>query len=550
MKSEYEEKLKKIENSILTNKDYNKYFEELGKKGISNEEFNIRSSDHIVKLFEVLRVDGTGILSKSAKDNTIMDESTLEKIKGLKDNDTYKENNNNNINNDTKNRISHASNIAENILEYRKTNKIYSTYLEGLLKNGLIDDNFFCYPNYNAIGTRTGRFSSSNPNLQNIPSEVKGLYISRFKDDDNITGRLIQADYSQIELRVAAMYSECKKLIEAFKSGEDIHMATARLISPTPYLCKDISSLSDENKKKLIEIYKKHTNRYSLSDEEVLKNIEEDTKHIRRIAKTINFGIIYGISHYSIAKRLGIDETEAEKFKDNYMKAYPEIKIYMDDTQETARKTGCVGTYFGRIRNVRNAKYFNILCDTLAEECKDDEELRKYFNKENMGYFRSAKNRAERQAINAPIQSTASDFTLLSLISLNHFLSNSELTVNDKTYRPVICGTVHDSIIIDCPDREEDNTFTKYIIKNVKEIMSDPIKYFLDSIVKDIKYINDKEIKTLEGIRNRYAGNDSNCVPIEAEVEVGDNWKDVSSDVENVLNIIFPEASESEDPEF
>ena len=537
-KEEYENKLKELELEIINNPNYDKHFNKLEEMyGLPKTEFNIRSTDHVAKLMYAMGVERTGVLVKSVKENTIVNEETLENIIKLREHQRYKKNTD----------YFHAANIAETILGYRKTNKIYSTYIDGLLKNGLIDDNFFCYPNYNAIGTRTGRFSSSNPNLQNIPSEVKDLYVSRF-NDEFVTGRLIQADYSQIELRVAAMYSECKGLTQAFRNGEDIHMATAKLISHVPYLCKDTTILSGEEQTNIIEVYKKHNNNYSLSDSEVLKNIEEETKYIRRVAKTINFGIIYGISDFSIAKRLGIKQEDAEMFKKKYIQAYSEIKDYMDKMQENATKYGKVSTYFKRLRNVKNARMYSILYDQIIDEIKTDPDKNRCISKEDLGVFRSYKSRAGRQAINAPIQSTASDFTLLSLISLNHFLSNEKIEINDKTYQPVICGTVHDSIIIDCPDRKDDTTFTKTIIEKVKEIMSDPLKYFIDNIVEDIKYLGPEELNQFNIIRNKYVGDNDKCVPIEADVEVGDNWRDVSPNLDDILSIL-PEI-DTEIPEY
>ena len=566
LKSEYQNQLKSIEESVKNNNFYTNYFKQLESMyQIKKEDFNILSLDHMSKLFFILNVDKTGYLNVSSKNNIILDEDTLSNIIELKNNSTYKNNTN----------ILHASNIAEKVLEYRKTNKLYSTYLNGLLENGLIDDNFICYPNYSIFGTRTGRLSSNEPNLQNVPSTIKEIYVSRF-DNEDIKGKLIQADYSQIELRVSAMYSICKNITEAFKSGEDIHLSTAKAITRIPYLCKNTENLSDEEKTKLIQSYTNYYNKNKtnelkklyhddgtkLSDEEILNNIAEETKHIRRIAKTINFGIIYGISSYSMAQNLGIKQEEADQFIEAYFKEYPEIRIYMEKKKEEALEKGYVSTYFGRKRHVKNAAKYNNILNMINERSKDpdflynkvflsldeNKQYNSYNKTQNTKVFLSQRNRSFRQAINAPIQSTASDFTFLSLISINHFLNNtslksfylqdkSNLNKNtedssllnkiEKDIKPVICGTVHDSIIIDCPDLKISDDYILYVSKNVRDIMVDPIKYFLDNIAKDISYLSDNDINILKNIRNKYIKSNKFFVPLDVELEIGNNWNDL-----------------------
>ena len=211
--------------------------------------------------------------------------------------------------------------IVGKILEYRGFKKLLSTYIDALpLLINPIDKKL--HTSYNQTVTSTGRLSSSNPNLQNIPiRDAQGKEIRRafVPDEDCI---FLSADYSQIELRIMAHLSQDPDMVEAFNQGEDIHTTTAAKIYKTP--------------------------------------IQNVTSDMRRKAKTANFGIIYGISVFGLAERLTIPRSEAKLLIDGYFESYPDVKRYMDESIEAARQNGYVETIFGRKRylpdiNSRNA---------------------------------------------------------------------------------------------------------------------------------------------------------------------------------------------------
>lgn len=206
--------------------------------------------------------------------------------------------------------------IIPYILEYRKLQKLQSTYIEGLKslidkKTGLIHTSF------NQTVTATGRLSSKEPNLQNIPvRDDEGKILRKFfvpKSDDRI---LVSADYSQIELRLLAEFSNCTSLINAFKEGKDIHAITASKVFKTP--------------------------------------LEKVTKQQRSNAKAVNFGIIYGISEYGLSKQLKISPKEAKSYIDSYFIEYPEVKAYMDNNVLSATSCGYAKTFLGRRRYIRD----------------------------------------------------------------------------------------------------------------------------------------------------------------------------------------------------
>lgn len=241
--------------------------------------------------------------------------------------------------------------VVEKILEYRGLKKLLSTYIDSLPllinpKTGKIHTSF------NQTVTSTGRLSSSNPNLQNIPirdengKEIRKAFIP---DDDCL---FFSADYSQIELRIMAHLSEDPNMIEAFNSGEDIHAATAA------------------------KVYK--------------LDIQEVTKEMRSKAKTANFGIIYGISVFGLAERMGVDRKEAKELIDGYFETYPKVKDYMDKSIEVAKTNGFVETIFHRKRFLQDINSRNAVV---------------------RGY-------AERNAINAPIQGSAADIIKVAMVNI------------------------------------------------------------------------------------------------------------------------------------
>ena len=253
--------------------------------------------------------------------------------------------------------------IARLILDYRKYFKLKSTYTDTL--PALISDvDGRIHTSYNQAQTVTGRLSSSNPNLQNIPirSEEGSKIRKAFVPKDRENALILSADYSQIELRLLAHVSQDKNLIEAFKSGEDVHRVTASKVFGVP--------LSDV------------------------------TQQMRYKAKAVNFGIVYGQSKYGLAKGLGIDVADAEDFIEKYFQTYPGVKKYMEDMVDFVEKNGYVETVFGRKR------YLN------AEISSSNAMIREF---------------AKRAAINQPMQGTASDLIKMAMIDFAGKLKDNKL---------------------------------------------------------------------------------------------------------------------------
>jgi DNA polymerase I len=226
-------------------------------------------------------------------------------------------------------RLAGEHEIAQAILDYRQMVKLKSTYVDALPtminpKTGRV------HTTYNQFVAATGRLSSINPNLQNIPirtergREIRKAFVPR--DKDHV---LLAADYSQIELRIMAAFSQDVSMIEAFKNGRDIHATTAAKIFQVP--------------------------------------LEEVSSDMRRKAKTANFGIIYGISAFGLAQRLNISRTEAKEIIDAYFKEFPAVKAYMDECIEKARKNEYVETILGRRRYLRDINSRNMTMRGFAE---------------------------------------------------------------------------------------------------------------------------------------------------------------------------------------
>lgn len=253
--------------------------------------------------------------------------------------------------------------IAQLILDYRKFAKLKSTYTEAL--PALIDrkDNRI-HTTYNQTVTATGRLSSSNPNLQNIPvrteegNKIRNAFISGNKEN----GLILSADYSQIELRLLAHITQDKHLLEAFNSGVDVHTLTASKVFDVP--------------------------------------VEAVTKEMRYKSKAVNFGIIYGQSKYGLAKSLGISNADAETFIEKYFATYPRVKAYMEGTVLEAEEKGFVETIFGRKRY-------------LATELSSSNGMIREF--------------AKRAAINQPIQGTAADLMKIAMIDFSKKLKENNL---------------------------------------------------------------------------------------------------------------------------
>jgi len=287
--------------------------------------------------------------------------------------------------------LAHKSDIVQDILDFRQLQKLKSTYVDSL--PNLINPNTgLIHTSYNQAVAATGRLSSTNPNLQNIPirtargREVRKAFISR---DENWT--LLSADYSQIELRIMAELSQDVNMLEAFKQGLDIHRATAARV-------------------------------YGLE-------LEEVTSDMRRNAKAVNFGIIYGQSAFGLSQSLGISRKEAAEIIDQYFSQYTGIRKYMGEVIEFAKEKGYVETILKRRRYLRD------------------------INSANM----TVRGFAERNAINAPIQGSAADLIKIAMI-------NIQKDILEKGLEGKMIMQVHDELVFDVPNQEIDQF--KAIIEN------------------------------------------------------------------------------------
>ena len=286
--------------------------------------------------------------------------------------------------------------IVNKILEYRKYFKLVSTYVEGL-KNHIHSDGKI-HAKFNQALTTTGRLSSSEPNLQNISvrdEEGKLIRKAFYYPDQDV--EILSLDYSQIELRVLSSLSKCKALQEIFLKGEDIHSATAKKIF----------------------------------------NLEgEPTSLQRRRAKTINFGIVYGISDWGLAEQLEIAPKEAKAIITSFYQSYPEVSTFFQEIIADATKNGYVSTLLGRRRYLREIHDINY-------------QVREF---------------AKRAAMNAPIQGTAADLIKLAMIKVSKALK-------DGNYKSKMVLQIHDELIIKVYKDEKDEIF-----KLVKSVMENAMK--------------------------------------------------------------------------
>lgn len=284
--------------------------------------------------------------------------------------------------------------VVAKILEYRQINKVQSTYVKGLIPQIASDGKI--HTRYIQDLTQTGRLSSVDPNLQNIPVRLEeGRKIRKaFVPSENAI--LLSSDYSQIELRVLAHISGDEHLIDAFNHGADIHTSTAMRV-------------------------------FGIDRPEAV------TPNDRRNAKAVNFGVVYGISDFGLARNLGITRKDAKNYIETYFERYPGIKAYMENIVREARDKGFVETMSHRRRKIPdiNARNFNV-----------------------RGF-------AERTAINSPIQGSAADILKIAMINLDRALT-------EKGYKTQLLLQVHDEIILDVPEEELD-----VIQKLVKETMEE-----------------------------------------------------------------------------
>jgi len=298
------------------------------------------------------------------------------------------------------------------ILDWRQVSKLKNTYADALPEHINLTTKRV-HTSFLLAATTTGRLASSDPNLQNIPIKSEdGKDIRKaFIAEKDFT--LISADYNQIEMRILADLADVKELKKAFKNDEDIHSLTASQVFNVD-----------------------------------IKKVDQD---MRRKAKAINFGIIYGISQYGLAKQINVSNHEANEFLNAYFSRFPEIKIYMDDTIKFCRKSGYVNNIFGR------RSHFNGIND-------------KNFNIRNF---------QERASINAPIQGSASEIMRLAMIRLN---KKFESIKNNKSK---ILLQIHDELIFEVPEKEI-KTITKIIQEEMTSVTESDLHSFSTSLTVDV----------------------------------------------------------------
>lgn len=297
--------------------------------------------------------------------------------------------------------------FVEKILEWRHLSKLKSTYTEAL-QEAINPATGRVHTSFSMALTNTGRLSSSDPNLQNIPirTEEGRLIRTAFVAEEGHL--LISADYSQIELRLVAEMAGIEVLKQAFRSGEDIHALTASQVFGIP--------------------------------------LDQMTPDIRRKAKAINFGIIYGISGFGLAKQLDCSPSEASAYIKQYLGRFPELSAFMDRTKAEARDNGFVRTLYGR--------------KCMIAGIHDKNAARRNF--------------AERQAINAPLQGTAADLIKMAMIRVNKMIEEENLPVR-------LLLQVHDELVLEGPENEAEN-----LAKKIKAAMESVARFSIP-LVADAK---------------------------------------------------------------
>ena len=292
--------------------------------------------------------------------------------------------------------------ICAKLLEYRKYQKLQSTYIDALIP--MRDENGRIHTKFDPVGTATGRISSSEPNLQNIPvrtelgKAIRGAFVAR------PGWVLVDADYSQIELRVLAHISGDPTMIHAFNEDQDIHARTASEVYGVP--------------------------------------LSQVTPQMRSACKAVNFGIVYGISEFTLAKNIGVSRYKAKDFIERYFKRYPGVKRYMDEAVATGYRQGYVTTLMGRRRYLPELQSGNYNLRSFGERC----------------------------AMNSPIQGTAADIIKLAMIKVHHAL-------RDSGFAAKLIMQVHDELIIEAPQAEAERV--KALLRDCMEgvyPMSVPLK--------------------------------------------------------------------------
>ena len=338
----------------------------------SGSVFNIDSPKQLSEiLFEKLKIDTKG-LKKTSTGYFSTSESVLQKL-------------------------SDENDIVKDILEYRSLAKLKSTYTDKIAE--ICDQNSRVHTSYHQAVTSTGRLSSSDPNLQNIPIRTKEGITIREAFIAPANKKILAMDYSQIELRLMAHYSQDPIMLNSFKKNEDIHKRTASEIFGT-----ELSEVDDE---------------------------------MRRRAKTINFGLLYGMSAFGLSNQLGVSRAEADIFLNNYFERYSDVKKFMSDIVEKSKETKYVETLYGRKIHVPNITASNYM----------------------------VRQAAERAAINGPLQGSAADIIKIAMIKIDEWIN-----LNAPEIKMIL--QVHDELIYEVPDAfsEDDLIPILDLMENTTEI--------------------------------------------------------------------------------
>ena len=338
---------------------------------LAGDKFNVNSSVQLREvLFEVLKIPTKDI--KRGKTGLSTASTELQKIK-------------------------HLHPVIEKIEEYRELFKLKTTYLDTLPL--LADGKSRIHTTFNQAVTATGRLSSSDPNLQNIPvrTDIGQLVRTAFEAQEGY--RLVSADYSQIELRIAAHLSSDVRMITTFLNKEDIHTATAARVNKV--------------------------------------DLDKVTEKMRRAAKALNFGIIYGMSTFGFAQSAGVSQEEAKEFIRKYFENYPQVAKYLDEVKIRVEEKGYVETEIGRRRYIPEINSKNL-------------QLRA---------------QAERMAVNMPIQGLAADIIKLAMIEADHL-------IKEKYLRARMILQIHDELLFEIPEKEADefSEEVKSVMQNVYKL--------------------------------------------------------------------------------
>ncbi len=342
---------------------YHEELDELTKKiyELAGEEFNINSPKQLQSvLFEKLKIEYKGKAGTS-----------IEVLNAIRD----------------------KHEIVDYLIRYRKISKLISTYLDGMLN--YVSSDKKVHTTFMQRTTSTGRLSSREPNLQNLPIRddegrvLRKMFLTSFEE-----GAMVSADYNQIELRLMANFSNDENMVADYLSGKDIHTATASKI-------------------------------FNVAHEAV-------DKKMRRVAKSVNFGIIYGIGAYGLSQNINSTVKEAGDFIKKYMEIYPRVKEYGDECVESAREKGYSSTLFGRIRHLNDINSGNHVVRSFAE----------------------------RVAKNMPLQGSASDIIKIAMIKVFNRIKNEKL-------KSKLVLQIHDELVMDCP--KEELEFAKKILKEEME---------------------------------------------------------------------------------